>query len=277
MRALRLFRSNPLPDKAQTPASRPDESGLLAFASESQGPMSPSPTSASPQGIRAQVVIGALTALVLLEAVPAALWVKGRLDARGTAEAPLAISTPPPIAGSVAPCDATTPTATAGGSTTPATTPPSSIVTAPAAPAAAPLMAGMLAVTSPVPMHVYTRGKLVGTTEADSIMLPVGTHDLLLENANVGFRVRRVVTVQAGRTSSVKLEVPNGTVHVNAVPWAEVWVDNQRAGETPIGNLQAPIGHREIVFRHPELGERKTTVLVTLKGPNRVSMDMRTK
>jgi hypothetical protein len=64
---------------------------------------------------------------------------------------------------------------------------------------------------------------------------------------------------------------------VNALPWAEVWLDNRRIGETPIGNLQTGIGVHEVLFRHPELGERKTTVLVTLKGPARVSMDLREK
>jgi hypothetical protein len=108
-------------------------------------------------------------------------------------------------------------------------------------------------------------------------MLPVGSHELLLENTAVGYRVQRTVSVQAGRTTSLRLEAPSVTMHVNAVPWAEVWLDNQRAGETPIGNLQATIGTHDVVFRHPELGEKRTTVLVTLKGPIRVSMDMRTK
>jgi serine/threonine-protein kinase len=85
------------------------------------------------------------------------------------------------------------------------------------------------------------------------------------------------VTVQAGRTSTIRLEAPSGTMNVNAVPWAEVWVAGKRLGETPLGNLQMPIGSHEVVFRHPQLGERRTTVLVTLKGPARVSMDLRTK
>ena len=37
------------------------------------------------------------------------------------------------------------------------------------------------------------------------------------------------------------------------------------------------IGSREIVFRHPDLGERRTTAMVTLKEPVRISMDLRKK
>ena len=139
------------------------------------------------------------------------------------------------------------------------------------------MMAGLIAVSTPVPMHVYSRGRLVGTTEAESIMLPVGSHELEFVNESVGYRVRRTVAVQAGRTSNMRFEAPSGTLHVNAVPWAEVWIDNQRIGETPIGNFQTPIGTRQLTFRHPELGERKATVLVTLKEPPRISMDLRKK
>ena len=67
------------------------------------------------------------------------------------------------------------------------------------------------------------------------------------------------------------------TVNVNAVPWAEVWMDGQRLGETPLGNVQVPIGTRELIFRHPEFGERRATVFVTLKEPARISMYLRKK
>ncbi|MGH9347328.1 MAG: hypothetical protein ACRD26_08685, partial [Vicinamibacterales bacterium] len=146
---------------------------------------------------------------------------------------------------------------------------------APARAGAPVLVAGLVSIAAPVPMHVYSNDRLIGTTEADTIMLPVGTHDLEMVNDAVGFRAVRTVSVQAGRTSAVQIDAPRVPVHVNAVPWAEVWIDNQRIGETPIGNLQQPIGTHEFVFRHPELGERRTIVAVTMKGPVRVSMDLR--
>ena len=62
---------------------------------------------------------------------------------------------------------------------------------------------------------------------------------------------------------------------INAVPWAEVFIDGTRVGETPLGNLPQTLGPHEIVFRHPQLGERRVNTLVTLKETNRISMDMR--
>ena len=139
------------------------------------------------------------------------------------------------------------------------------------------MVAGMISVDAVVPMEVFAKGRLIGTTELDSIMLPVGSHDLEFRNDSVGYRARRTIVVQAGRTSAVKLDPPNASLSVNAIPWAEVWIDNQRIGETPIANVQTTLGSHDIVFRHPELGERRTTVLVTLKDPARVSMDLRKK
>jgi hypothetical protein len=126
-------------------------------------------------------------------------------------------------------------------------------------------------------MLVYERGRLIGTTEADTLMLSVGRHELEFVNENLGYRVERDVSVQSGQKSTLRIEAPMGTVHINAVPWAEVWIDNERVGETPIGNHRTAVGTRQIIFRHPELGERRTTVVVTLKAPSRISMDLRNK
>ena len=133
----------------------------------------------------------------------------------------------------------------------------------------------MLSVVAPLSLNVYNRGRLVGTSEAESIMLPLGSYDLEFANDAVGYRARRTVTLHAGRKTTLQIDPPTGTLHVNALPWAEVWMGSQRLGETPIGNMQVPVGPRELVFKHPELGERRTRVLVTLKEPARVSIDMR--
>jgi hypothetical protein len=91
----------------------------------------------------------------------------------------------------------------------------------------------------------------------------------------LGFRAQRTVTVRSGAATDIRLELPAVTLSVNAQPWAEVFVDGERVGETPIGTLSRPVGRHEIVLRHPELGERRRTVTLTTNGPNRISVDMR--
>jgi len=34
-----------------------------------------------------------------------------------------------------------------------------------------------------------------------------------------------------------------------------------------------PIGTHQVLFRHPQLGERRESVVVNVKGPNRVAAD----
>jgi serine/threonine-protein kinase len=69
--------------------------------------------------------------------------------------------------------------------------------------------------------------------------------------------------------------MPQGVINVNAAPWAEVFIDGRKVGETPIGNLAVSIGPHELVFRHPQLGEKRQAVSVTLNAPVRVSVDMK--
>jgi len=62
---------------------------------------------------------------------------------------------------------------------------------------------------------------------------------------------------------------------VNALPWATVLLDGKEIGTTPVANLDVPLGTHELVFRHPQFGERKQTVVVTAKAPVRVVQDLR--
>jgi hypothetical protein len=66
-----------------------------------------------------------------------------------------------------------------------------------------------------------------------------------------------------------------GKISINALPWADVWIDGKHAGETPIGNLTIAIGNHEILFRHPELTEQRKTISVGALTPQRIGVDMR--
>jgi hypothetical protein len=285
MRPLRPFRSSPV--RSTDPAEGSlEDGGLQAFAPETSSevaaetPQTPEPEqpAAPPSESRSRVVMGLLVVVVLLQAVPTVLWIKGQFGQSSAGAITASAVTPsPPAITPAPPCEPVAAPATPGPAAVPpavAARPASGPVAAAPAPA---ILAGLMSVTAPVPLQVYVRGRLVGTTEAETIMLPVGTHEVEFRNDAVGYRARRSVTVQAGRTTATRLEMPAGTMHVNAVPWADVWIDNRRIGETPIGNLSISIGSHEVIFRHPELGERRTTVLVTLKEPARVSMDLRQK
>jgi hypothetical protein len=136
-------------------------------------------------------------------------------------------------------------------------------------------LAGWLSVDVASPLQIFEQDKLVGTTNIGRLLLPPGVHVLDFVSDELGFRAQRTVTVKPGAGADVRLDLPAVTLSVNAQPWAEVFVDGERVGETPIGTLSRPLGRHEIVLRHPELGERRRTVTLTTNGPNRISVDMR--
>ena len=136
-------------------------------------------------------------------------------------------------------------------------------------------VSGWVAVNSPVEVQLFEDGRLVGSSRSDRIMMSVGENNLQIINETLGYRSTRVIQVAPGKVSGIRIDVPKGSMALNAAPWAEVFVNGDRVGETPIGNVTVPIGVHDVVFRHPELGEQRHSVTVTLNGPARVSVDMR--
>jgi serine/threonine protein kinase len=151
-----------------------------------------------------------------------------------------------------------------------------SLVVPLSAPTGGPL-SGWVSVSAPVEVQLFEEGRLLGTSRSDRIMVAAGRHDIEVVNEALAYRVIRSVLVPPGRVASISIELPKGTLALNAIPWAEVWVDGDRVGETPIGNLPVSMGPHEVVFRHPEFGEQRHAVTVKGGGPVRMSVDLRKK
>jgi len=152
-----------------------------------------------------------------------------------------------------------------------------SLVVPMAAPEGAPV-SGWIAVNSPVEMQLLEKDHLIGTSRTDRLMVAAGRHEIDIVNDEIGYRTTRNVQVNAGKVAPVNIEMPNGKIAINAVPWAEVFIDGVGVGQTPIGDFSLPIGHHDVLFRNPELGsELRQNAVVTLKGVLRLSVDMRKK
>jgi serine/threonine protein kinase len=138
-------------------------------------------------------------------------------------------------------------------------------------------VSGWISVTAPVLMQIFENGRLLGSTESDRIMVSAGKHDIEISSEPLGFRVIRNLQVVPGKVVPIKIDLPKQKIAINAVPWAEVWIDGERIGETPIGDYTVLAGPHELTFRHPEFGEQKHALTVTVNAPARVSVDMRKK
>lgn len=133
---------------------------------------------------------------------------------------------------------------------------------------------GWLQVNAATPLEVLEGGHVIGAS-GQRILLGTGTYDVEVAAEALGFSATRRVTIGAGMTTTVPVDLPQSTININAEPWADVWIDGAPVGQTPIANLVQTIGSHDVQFRHPELGTRTMRVIVSLKEPARIAMDMR--
>lgn len=139
--------------------------------------------------------------------------------------------------------------------------------------AAAPRVGG-LTVASAIDLVVLEHGATIGSTGAP-LAVSDGRHTLDFVNQALGFRLALPVSVAGGRMTTLKVPLPNGRVSINADPWARVTIDGTEVGSTPLANLAVPIGTHEVLFAHPQFGERRQTVVVKVDGIARVTQSFR--
>jgi hypothetical protein len=138
-----------------------------------------------------------------------------------------------------------------------------------------PQRSGGVKVSSPFELHVLEDERLLGSSAEGPVVTTAGRHEFDLVNSALGYRSRRVVDIKPGQIVSLAVTPPNGSISINALPWADVWIDGNLVGETPLGNVSVPLGEHQIVFRHPELGERRETAIVRSDRPTLVSANLR--
>jgi hypothetical protein len=134
------------------------------------------------------------------------------------------------------------------------------------------VFSGFVAISAPIMLDVSENGRGLGTTE-NHIMLAPGRHELRLTNKELEYSTTATVDVEPGEVKQVKLD-PKGAANINAQPWAEVWIDGSKIGETPLANLPLTLGSREIVFRNPQFGERKVMATITAGAAANISVDL---
>lgn len=130
--------------------------------------------------------------------------------------------------------------------------------------------AATIRISSPIELKVFEDSRLLGSVPGAGLRIPPGRHDIELVNLALGYRLRQVFEVDAGETVSIQVAPPAGWVTVDASPWAEVWIDAQAVGRTPLGPLSLAPGEHEFTFRHPAGGKDRQRVTVKSDEKTRV-------
>lgn len=111
--------------------------------------------------------------------------------------------------------------------------------------------------------EVYVDGRLVDRTPLPGPMkLEAGVRQLLLRHPNRRDYVREV-EIKPGDTLRLEVAMPQawGYLAVTATPWAEVFVDGERAGATPLANpIRLSIGQHDVRLEGPGGSQWRETV-----------------
>jgi hypothetical protein len=137
--------------------------------------------------------------------------------------------------------------------------------------AAAHQRSGGVRFSSPIELKVLEGDRVLGSTADGPIVTTAGTHQLDLMNTALGYRIHQTVTIRAGALTPLTITPPMGRISINAEPWAQVTIDDRAIGDTPLANVSVSLGEHQVVFRHPQLGERRETVIVRADAAARIS------
>jgi hypothetical protein len=130
---------------------------------------------------------------------------------------------------------------------------------------------GWVLVDAPIELQVLQGGRQLGTSGRRLSLAP-GSYELQLRSAD--YSTAKRVEVSAGRVARIEVNVPDGTVNLNAAPWAEVYLDGRSLGETPIANASVSAGTHEVIFRNPQFQELRQMVTVASGKPTRLAVTL---
>lgn len=118
---------------------------------------------------------------------------------------------------------------------------------------------GGVTITSQLPAIVFWRGKKMGTTPV-TFQLPAGRQTLVLKGKNGAQRSIEVV-VKAKKTVSNRVTFGFGRIRFNVKPWADVWINGKKIGQTPIPPYKVREGVYAVVLRNGTKSHRQRVVV----------------
>ncbi len=126
------------------------------------------------------------------------------------------------------------------------------------------IFSGWLHVSSPIELSISDGDKGVSLDDRNQALLRPGGHTIRFVNRALGFNESRKIEIRPGETTSLSIVPPPSLLSVNASEPAEVLIDGERAGDTPLTDFPVAIGTREITIKSATT-VRRLTVTVTVE------------
>ena len=134
------------------------------------------------------------------------------------------------------------------------------------------IYAGWIKVLAPFDITITDGSKLLRLDDRDQVMLPAGPHDVRFENRAFGYVETRHVEVQPGVTTPMSLAAPYTTLTLTTSAPAELLIDGENVGKTPLIDYPVQIGTRDVLVKSAA-GNRRLSIPATVK-PVVVEVDL---
>jgi hypothetical protein len=134
------------------------------------------------------------------------------------------------------------------------------------------IYAGWVQVSSTIELTITEGTRALHLDDRNQVLLPPGTHELRFESRALGYHETRRVEVKPGATTAISIVPAGSTLTVTSTLPAEVFVDGERVGETPLTGRPLSLGTRDIVVKSASGPERRFTITVTAT-PVRLDVD----
>jgi hypothetical protein len=134
------------------------------------------------------------------------------------------------------------------------------------------IYSGWLHVSSPIELEISEGSNAYRLNEQNLTMLTPGSHNLRFENRHLGYSETRRVVITPGETTAIAVVPEKSRLSVASSLPAEVYVDGERVGETPLIDHPVDLGTRDVILRSLTGIERRMTVTVGAQ-PARLDVD----
>jgi hypothetical protein len=125
------------------------------------------------------------------------------------------------------------------------------------------IFSGWLHVSAPFEVLYSEGGRAIVLDERNQALLSPGPHDIRVDNRELAYHSVLHVEIEPGKTASISVVPAPSSLSVTASAPAEVLVDGQKVGDTPLTNVPVSLGTRDIVVKSATGVTRRFTTTVT--------------
>ena len=125
------------------------------------------------------------------------------------------------------------------------------------------IFSGWLHVSAPFEVQYSEGGRGIVFDEHNQALLSPGPHDIRVDNRELAYHTVLHVEIEPGKIASISVVPAPSTLTVTASAPAEVLVDGQKVGDTPLASFPVNLGTREIVVKSAAGVTRRFTTTVT--------------